>query len=342
MNRIKSFVYLLLHPALLVKRIRDYGKSPAELSVLDTLKYDAKRYTTHAGVFNPETKENLLARIIHTYHGLEKGLTMPNRRMNFGHEAVLTLVGLIQEYITRYGQPSEQVKHGIGILKAYVTMHADFDGKEDFDFWKSIHSIIDRFPEVSPSIQPHKSAEEFYADIHSDFERFAKSRHTLRHYIGSVSEDEVRKAVQLAMTAPSACNRQPVRVHCVSDKTLKNKVLALQSGNRGFGTDADKVLIITGDLSDICWVDERYDIYTNCGIFIMNLCYSLFYYKIAHCILNWSICVSPEKDKALHELVGIPENEVVAAMITCGKTPEFIDVAQSPRRELSDILSFHK
>lgn len=337
----KRIVYYFLHPSRLIKKINNLGKSNAEIAVTEALQYDSARYIQYAGVFNPANKENLTARIIHTYHGLEKGLTMPHRRFNFGHDAVLQLVLLLEEYIHLYGEPAGQAAHGIGVLKAYCSMHRNFDGKVDTEFWKKIHSLTDKYPDIASAHQPHKTVADFYAHINSDFELFAKSRHTLRHYCGSVSEDEISKAVTLAMTAPSACNRQPVRVHCISDKTIKDKVLALQSGNRGFGADADKLLIVTGDLSDICWVDERYDIYTNCGIFIMNLCYSLFYHKIAHCVLNWSILVNPEKDKMLHKLVGIPDNEVIAAMLTCGKTPDEVDVAESPRRDVSEILRFH-
>ena len=74
----------------------------------------------------------------------------------------------------------------------------------------------------------------------------------------------------------------------------------------------------------------------------MNLCYSLFYYKIAHCVLNWSICVDSEKDALLHKLVGIPDNEVVAALISCGKTPQEFDIAESPRKSVEEILSYHR
>lgn len=337
----KRIVYYFLHPSDLIQKIKNLGKSNAEIAVTEALQYDSTRYIQYAGVFNPQTKENLIARIIHTYHGLEKGLTMPNRRMNFGHEAVLSLISLIEEYVEVYGAPTGQVKHGIGVLKAYIIMHQNFDCGEDTVYWTRIHSLTDKYPEISPAIQKHTTEEKFYSHVNSDFEHFAKARHTLRHYCGTISEDDIHKAVELAMTAPSACNRQPVRVHCISDKVLKDKVLELQSGNRGFGTDADKILIVTGDLSDICWVDERYDLYTNCGIFIMNLCYSLFFYKIAHCVLNWSILVNPEKDKILHKIAGIPENEIVAAIFTCGKAPKEFDVADSPRRDVTEILKFH-
>ena len=101
-----------------------------------------------------------------------------------------------------------------------IDMHKNFDGKSDEEFWKSIHTLTDRFPDIKTAAQPHKTYSEFYKDVDSNFEKFAKSRHTLRHYGGSGSEDEIKQAVTLAMTAPSACNRQPVRVHCVCEKTL--------------------------------------------------------------------------------------------------------------------------
>lgn len=337
----KRLFYYITHPIDFVKRLRIIGRNPAQFKVKEAMEYDMKKYVKYAGVFNTETKDYLLAQIIHTYHGIEKGLTMPNRRFNFGQDAIVSLVSLLSEYISLYGEPTGQVAHGIGVLKAYLLMHSEYDGKDNKYFWSKIHNLADKYPLIQPSIQPHMTVEDFYRDVNSDFKRFALSRHTLRHYEGTVSENEIKDAVELAMTAPSACNRQPVRIHCVSDKSLINRILDLQSGNRGFGKDADKVLIVTGDLSSICWVDERYDIYTNCGIFIMNLCYSLFYYKIAHCVLNWSICVDTAKDAELHRIACIPENEVVAAMITCGRTPSEIDVAMSPRKNVNEILSFH-
>lgn len=337
----KRLFYYITHLKALINRLRITGKNPMQFKVKEAMKYDMERYIRYAGIFNTEKKDNLLAQIIHTYHGIEKGLTMPNRRYNFGQDAIMSLVSLLSKYIYSYGEPTGQVAHGIGILKAYLIMHSEYDGQENILFWQKIHNLTDKYPQIQPAIQPHKTAVDFYRDVYSDFKRFAMSRHTLRHYEGSVSENEIKEAVELAMTAPSACNRQPVRIHCISDKKLKNRVLDLQSGNRGFGKDADKVLIVTGDLSSICWVDERYDIYTNCGIFIMNLCYSLFYYKIAHCVLNWSICVDAAKDAEIHRITGIPESEVVAAMITCGRTPTEIDVAMSPRKNVNEILTFH-
>ena len=140
-------------------------------------------------------------------------------------------------------------------------------------------------------------------------------------------------------TAPSACNRQHARVHVVDDPALRDRLFALQGGTRGFGADADKVLVVTADLSSVRWGWERHDCYTNGGIFVMNLCYALHWHGVAHCILHWS--VSPEVDRAAHEFLGIPANEAIVQVIACGMPPEEFDVAASPRLAVSDVLTWH-
>ena len=157
--KIGNVVKYLFHPKMLIWRLRYIRKSALEIAALKTMKYDCNRFLKFAGVFHPDTKSNLEARIIHTYHGIEKGLTMPKRRYNFGHDNILSLVKLIEEFIATYGTPQGQVEHGIGILKAYLDMHKNFDGKSDEEFWKSIHMLTDRFP-------AHKSAVNLFGNYH--------------------------------------------------------------------------------------------------------------------------------------------------------------------------------
>lgn len=176
--------------------------------------------------------------------------------------------------------------------------------------------------------------------MESSFPEFSASRHSVRHFNGPVSLEQIERAVSLARNAPSACNRQHTRVHCICDKETRKKVLSLQNGNRGFGHLADKLLIITADLHDIRWEEERNDLYTNAGIFLMNLCYALHANKVAHCLLNWS--VSPFRDILLRKLVSIPDHETVICILACGDCPEQFSLASSPRKPVSEILTVHR
>ena len=99
------------------------------------------------------------------------------------------------------------------------------------------------------------------------------------------------------------------------------------------------MLVVTSDLSAIRWAWERHDCYTNGGIFVMNLCYALHYHGVAHCILHWS--VPPETDRAVHERLHIPANEVIVQVLACGLPPAEFDVAASPRRSTDEILTWH-
>ena len=311
--------------ALLRLKIRSEAKR--------AFKHDMRQFLKHAGALHPERRNALIAEIVMDYHVLEKGLTMPRRHLGFGTGKVLNLIQLIQRFEQEFGTDS-QVTHAVKVLRAYRELHRDYPTQ-----MPRLNAFLEAHPGVPAAIEPHVARNVFYADKDAPFPIFAASRHVVRHFAGKVSRDKLEKAIALAMTAPSACNRQHSRVHIVDDAALRDQLFAMQQGTRGFGQDADKVIVVTADLSAIRWSWERHDAYVNGGIFVMNLCYSLHYEGIAHCILHWS--VSPDVDCAAHSLLSIPPNEDIVSVIACGMPPEEFDVAASPRRDVQDILTWH-
>ena len=304
--------------------------------------YDKKVFLTYAGSLEATSKCSRISEIVMGYHVLEKGLTMPRRRLGFGHDAVLHLIGMVNAFERDFGMGEKMVNHAIGVVKQYLAIHEEtgYDFNVDSEFWVKVKEFAASHVDIPVCPQLHITADEFFAHTNAPFPEFAASRHTCRHYAGVLPLETVKKAVELAMTAPSACNRQHVRVHCVSSHEKRDVIYTLQNGNRGFGRDADKLLVITSDLNCLRWNEERNDIYTNAGMFMMNLCYALHYYKVAHCILNWS--VGPESDKKMHSLLGIPDNERIAALIACGPMPTEVDIAASPRKDFSDVFFNHE
>ena len=299
---------------------------------------DCSRYINYSCAFRPQTREGLLSDIIMAYHVLEKGLTMPNRRFAFGKDVVRRLMSLVDKFVGRFTVDEPQVRHAIGVVKAYLKLHHDagFDFSKDTGYWEAINAFAVRFEDIEPSVQPHMTREEFYRNKDMPFPAFAVSRHTLRHYSDCpLPMERIRQAVELAMTTPSACNRQYWKTYCVDNRELGHKILDLQKGNRGFGHLADKVIIVTVSLEAI-GPNERNDVFTNGGMYLMNMCYALFYYEVAHCVLNWSR--SPEEDAELRSLVKIPDSESVIAVLSCGETPDEFDVAASPRRNVVDVF----
>ena len=114
-------------------------------------------------------------------------------------------------------------------------------------------------------------------------------------------------------------------------------LLDLQGGSRGFGQLADKLLVVTSDLSCTVDIRERNDVYTNGGLFVMQLCNALYYYKIGYCILNWT--QPPKNDVKIRKILPLRPSEEVIVMLTCGIAPSEFDVAASPRKAVSEVFT---
>ena len=319
-----------------VRLIRRMICSPGRIAS-PYFKYDMHRFVRHSGAFSLREREQLRAYVIMQYHIIEKGLTMPNRHLPFGKDVVEDMMGQISLFEKLYGA-DDQIVHAIGVLKAYWDIHCQsgicMEGEK---LWDDLRVFLGRHESVAIARQPHVTKEEFYRNKELPFPAFATSRHTLRHYSSKpVDIEKLRAAVSIAISAPSACNRQHCRVYCVSDKEVMSQILAIQGGSRGFGHLSDKLLIVTANLEDLSIARERDDVFINGGIFLMNLCYALFYYEIAHCILNWSRL--PEEDIAARKLVKIRDSETIIAILTCGSTPDEFDVCSSPRKSIDELF----
>lgn len=293
--------------------------------------HDWRRFRRHAGATHLDRREAALAEIVMGYHVLEKGLTMPRRRPGFGRFAALNLARLVEAFEKRHGA-DPQVSHATAVLRAYRRLHAD-------EAIPALDAFLAARPAVPAAAEPHVRREDFFAAKDAPFPAFAASRHCVRHFAGPVPRETIERAIAVAATAPSACNRQHARVHVVDSPALRDRILALQGGTRGFGADVDKLLVVTADLSAVRWAWERHDAFTNGGIFALNLCYALHHEGAAHCLLHWS--VPPKADKAARKLLGLPAPEEIVLLVACGLPPDEFDFPASPRRDPASITTWH-
>ena len=304
--------------------------------------HDARMYVRYSnGFFSNDNKKKILDYLIVFYHPIEKGLAMPDFRLGFGKERVEKVINICNEYIRKYNDTPNVLIDAIEVIGEYDKVHKSHNYRLDEELQKHIDDLLIRFQDVASSSQLSFNREDFFSKLDAPFPEFASSRRSLRDYDTKQTVDEkiLKSAVDLAITAPSTCNRQSVKVHLVKDKELVKQVLSMQSGNRGFGHRADKVLIITSDLQSWNVPGERFSPYIDGGIFAMNLLYALHYYHIGACPLNWSENV--ESNKKLHQLLGIPNHEIVIMMICCGMAPKEFKIVRSKRKSLNDILEEH-
>ena len=302
---------------------------------------DARRYLNYSMVFDAfKTQERLLGLIIARQHVVEKGLTMPETRLGFGKDNIVEMLKLCEKYCEMFDVSHEQFRSAIAVLKEYIQYHVLQSYKLEEDFLNQIQHLTNKFPGIQPSAQGKTTPELFFKDTEESFLKFANSRHTVRNYsTEDVPIELVEKAIDLAKTAPSACNRQPVRAHVCCGK-VKEEVIKLHKGNRGFGDRANKVIVITSNLSSYMNVMERNCCYLDGGIFVMNLLYALHYYRIGACTLNWSTSI--ESDNELRNILVLPEEEEIICLICIGKLPEKLSIAKSERIDTERIITIHE
>ncbi len=299
--------------------------------------YDAKVFYKNSMLQGYETTQaRFIGRITLFAHVIEKGLTMPNMRPNFGKDNLYLLMELLVKYQQKgYDITHPLFKSALEVVYEYENTHKKLHIDLDSITQEKIASF--RAQTIEPEIieQPKMTKEEFFKD-QPDFASFAHSRYSVRNFLGSVSLETIEKAVALAQTAPSACNRQPNRVHVISKGSLFDAILSIQHGNRGFGFLADKLLVVTSDTSSYL-LTERNGMYVDGGIYVMNLLYALHYYKIAACTLNWF--ANAEDDKKLRELLRTNEQAIV--ILAIGDVPQEFACCRSQRIGTNRVLTIH-
>lgn len=303
----------------------------------EILKYHVERFKRYSGAYS-ESKGKDTAYITWLCHVIEKGLAMRDMRPGFGQEKIRELCNLTLRYGEKYGCNNVTYRSCEKTIREYSQVNRTLNVQFDED----ILALLDRFENGTlPDIGGGCTIQTFFSQKNGTFPEFARSRHSVRDFDQKrgIKVETLIEAIELAQTAPSACNRQPVKVHIVSNPSLIKRCLALQNGNRGFGDLVDKLLIITGNLQTVLGVQEFFDLNTNVGIFIMNLCYSLHYYEIGSCVLNWYVL--PDDDRKLRKIIPIADEENVVAFIACGKVPDRFRVAQSDRYDVNEIIEIH-
>lgn len=301
--------------------------------------YDLKRFHKYSGTDGNNSEVKLIEKIITKYHIIEKGLTMPQSRLGFGKDVILSLIDLCIKFNKQYNVNDVQYLHALGVIKEYDEFHQ----KNNFQLDPVVSTAISNVVKLSSAVSTKQlvfQSDSFFEHIESNFVQFSNSRMSIRSFDDKkdIPIETLNSVLDLAKNAPSACNRQTWRTYIIQDKDEVQKILNAQGGNRGFGHLANKVIIIAGELGGFASPGERNQVFIDGGIYAMNLLYSLHYYEIGSCILNCSHSV--EKDGKIRSLLKIKESEVFIAMIAIGIPSSNFKVALSKRYGIEHTNKF--
>lgn len=303
--------------------------------------YDFWRYSKFSSsVFRGSSEEKLRALITIHYHSIEKGLSLHNPRPGFGVAAIETLLEHMSLYLSRYGA-APHLSIPINALRSYL----DYNRKHGIEN-RALEERVARFEDAYLSARGslpagggvrHLTREEVVHAVQGVSADFFMKRYSIRQFSQEdVSMDLIEEAVRRAQKTPAVCNRQSGRAWVISGKERVSKVLDIQKGARGFSDSVNKVIVVTSELCNFQSPGERYQSWIDGGLFAMSLIYALHSLGLGSCCLNWSMEYA--RDIELKKYLGMPQSETVILMLAVGMLPEDLMVAESCRKELSEVL----
>lgn len=262
-------------------------------------------------------------------HALEKGMSIGNVRVGFGKPKALSLLVDLQKYMDAGGD-SDFVSNCCSVIARYVKYNLEL-GADMTDVEREFNAFL------SKNVITLKTHGGILWLTHSDirqnaagnFLHFSQSRFSVRDFSDDVLDyDLIYKAIQLCERTPSACNRQPWRIHVYTEKSLREKLFKLQRGCNGFYDKMQCAILVCGDLHSYGFPEMNLP-YVDGGIYAMNLLYALHYYDVA--AIPLTLGLKNAQIKTIKAQLNLPSNEVPVLLIGTGTYKEKFKVAESYR-----------
>lgn len=282
-----------------------------------------------------ERQDYILAVAAHT---LEKGLGCITYKEKWGEEKAIRLLNLMSSYIDRgYDQSRFGFSDAFAVLKSYI-QHKKERGE-------NINSIEDMYKKIcskkADNIQMCLAGKEIVNRENLDaFDSQAALNlltvcRSVRNYAPmAVLENDIKEAVQNALRAPSACNRQPVKCYYTMDQHKIKMCDSLIPGNSAIKDKTPNFIIVTTS-RQYFGLYEYNQWYVNGGIFLGYLRLSLHAKGIGNCLYQWPINA---EEKQLRSLYAIPETEKIIGIVGIGYFPERAHCIVAQRRAVEEVL----
>lgn len=279
-----------------------------------------------------QTKEQFEASIIRLYHTIEKGLSYEDYRAGFGQDNIGKLLTSLEQYSSKgFDTSACFYETALSCLQKYILKNKEY-GHEDPQLEECVNKLPGKANELGGTItltapvEPEKLT----------YEQLVTSRHSIRHFSDVPVDIEILKdAIRLAQFTPSACNRQGWKTRIVADKEKISNILKNQNGNRGFGQEIDKLLIITADLRAQQRSRELFQAFIDGGMYAESILNSLYSKGIGSVPLSASL--TPEQEKNVRTLAGLDDAEVLIMFIGAGNYPEGEFLTTRSERKTIDI-----
>lgn len=272
-------------------------------------------------------------------HSLEREMSIPNERRGAGSHRAKELAQVAEALLSEEnsGVPQFELSESVSVLASWYYWQKELGLNVEEDY-QEIGMLTDEYSKRF-GMNPAKSGAillgvDSYTLPFDEIEKFISSRRSIRQFSSRpVSVDTIRRAVELAQRAPSACNRQTCRVYIpigAAETVVSNSV----RGKRGFENHIHQWAVVTCDRA-LYLNSEAFQWYLDGGIFIYSLLLSLHALGVESCVHQW---LPMDAGKDVRKSLGISEFEAICGVIAFGYPDKETRVLTAQRRQLDDVL----
>lgn len=298
---LKEWIRKILYRHSMDKMFRNYKKKFFEYSFVDCECVFFEQYR---------------ASITRLYHTIEKGLSYENYRPGFGENNINSLIFSLKRFSEQYGTGYFFYQTALDCLYKYLEKNKEYGYTDN-----NIESKILKLPGDRNTCGGTTTVAKPMDVKKISYGELVSSRHSIRRFSKkTVNIETLKSAIELAQHTPSACNRQGWKTRIIADKLMIKAILVNQNGNKGFGEELDKLLIITADLRTQQKNRELFQAYIDGGMYAESVLNALYYEGIGSVPL--SAALTSKQEKNVREIVQIDDAEVLILFVGVGNYPD--------------------
>lgn len=253
-------------------------------------------------------------------HRIEKGLIMKPRRDLFAEDYIVETVQKYQQAVKRKGYSFHEVKWASDVLNNYfsIVKSSPVIDKARIIFNDSMLLSKEIMPDDAIEYKPYPYSSSRPNQVSfGDLATLYSFRRSVRWFKPKpVPFELIQQIIDMAASAPSACNRQPYKFIVATDPVRASAIAECAGGTGGFSHQIPAIIVVVGDLSAYPYERDRHLIYIDSSLASMQLMLAACTVGLATCPINWPDVSSSEKK--LEKLIKIPGHERVIMLIAIG------------------------
>ncbi|MGM0906952.1 MAG: nitroreductase family protein [Pseudomonadota bacterium] len=226
-------------------------------------------------------------------HRLEKGLIMQPRRPVFAEGYIMETVKCFRTAMATEHLCAEEKQWATDVLREYFSV---VDETPAVAKAKALFEQVSRELENKSAIPKAQKLYPQPAVTTEQLQQLFTRRRSVRWFLQQpVDNADIRKAVNLASLAPSACNRQPYEFYLVNDAERAPDIAKCAMGTVGFAENIPCIIAVVGNLEAYPAERDRHCIYIDGSLAAMQLMLALETLGLSSCPINWPDIESRER-----------------------------------------------